>query len=332
MLRPALIACLPWFALLLALVAILWLLLRFCRPPISWQRLTTLHRNEVGGVQSLSFVATLPIFVMVMMLIVQVSQVMIANLVVQYAAFAAARSAVVWLPARVPWDFQRVEYENSIGVPPIMSFHRYDYDNQGPGWYSGWEYAVWLIEPAPFPPNGSDGSDRSAKLVRIHRAAALACMPIAPSRDADGPAASTPLIDSARRAYLAVSPGAATNQRVPARIANKLSYSLQNTKIEMWRTAPRESKPWWDFLGRYEWAPSWHDQLTLTVTHQYALLPGPARLLARSVVRGGQDSVSGRINTSGTFYTIPIKATATLPNEGELSRWQHVYSKADVVD
>ncbi|HUE71736.1 MAG TPA: TadE family protein [Pirellulaceae bacterium] len=332
MLRPALIACLPWFALLVALVAVLWLLVKYCRPPISWQRLTTLHRNETGGVQSLSFVATLPVFVMVMMLIVQVSQVMIANLVVQYAAFAAARSAMVWLPARVSWDPQPAEIENSIGVPPVMTFDRYDYDNQGPGWYAGLEYAVWLIQPAPFPPDGTDGSDRSAKLYRIHRAAALACMPIAPSRDAGGAAASTPLIDSASRAYLAVSPGSASNQRVPARIANKLTYSLQNTKIELRRTAPRESKPWWDSLGRYEWAPSWHDQLTLTVTHQYALLPGPARLLARSVVRGGQDSVSGKIDTSGTFYTIPITATATLPNEGETSRWRYVYNKADVVD
>src|SRR5687768_10542174 len=106
MLRPALMACLPWFVVLLALVGALWLLVRFCRPPVSWQRLATLHSNQTGGVHSLSFVATLPVFVMVIMLIVQVSQVMIANLVVQYAAYAAARSAMVWTPARVPpWEY-----------------------------------------------------------------------------------------------------------------------------------------------------------------------------------------------------------------------------------
>lgn len=322
MLRSALIACLPWFAMLLALVALLWLLLKFCRPPVSWQRLATLHRNQTGGVQSLSFVVTLPIFVMVMMLIVQVSQVMIANLVVQYAAFSAARSAVVWLPARVQWDSQRYEWENSMGVPAVVTFDRGDFDD------NGIEYWDWLVQPAPFPPNGSDGADRSAKLYRIHRAAALACMPIAPSRDAGGGAASTPLIDSAQRAYLAVSPESAGNQRAPARVANKLSYSLRNTTIELRRTAP----PAWDpILGRV-WSPTWHDQLSLTVTHQYALLPGPGRLLARSVVRGGQDSVSGRIDRSGTFYTIPITATATLPNEGEVSRWQYVRQKPDVMD
>ena len=41
--------------------------------------------------QSLSFVLTLPVFVMVMLLIVQVSQLMIGMIVVHYAAYAAAR-------------------------------------------------------------------------------------------------------------------------------------------------------------------------------------------------------------------------------------------------
>jgi hypothetical protein len=283
-------------------------------------------------VQSLSFVITLPIFVMVMMLIVQVSQVMIANIVVQYAAFAAARSAVVWLPTRVQLDPQRVEYPNVIGSPPMMTHERHDYSNQGPGWYYGYTFCVWRIEPSPFPPAGSDGRDISAKLYRIHRAAALACLPIAPSRDAGSPAASSPLADSATRAYQSVAPSSTSNQRVPPRIANKLAYSLENTKIELRRTAPHDYLIWWVPMASWEWGPSWHDQLTLTVTHQYALLPGPGRLLARSVVSGGQDSVSGRISHRGNFYTIPITATATLPNEGQVPQWQYVRQHADVVD
>jgi hypothetical protein len=307
-------------------VALLWLLLRLCRPPISWQRLATLHRNETGGVQSLSFVITLPIFVMAMMLIVQVSQVMIANIVVQYAAFAAARSAMVWLPARVELDPQRIEYANVIGSPPILTHERHDYDNQG------YTYCVWRIEPSPFPAGQSDGKDISAKLYRIHRAAALACLPIAPSRDAGSPATSTPLADSTTRAYQSVAPSSTSNLRVPPRIANKLAYSLENTKIELRRTAPHDYLIWWDPTGSWEWGPSWHDQLTLTVTHQYALLPGPGRLLARSVVRSGQDSVSGRISRRGTFYTIPITATATLPNEGQVPQWRYTHQQVDVVD
>ena len=65
-------------------------------------RLRRLHRDQAGSVQSLSFVLTLPLFVMVMMLIVQVSQLMIGLIVVHYAAYAAARSAVVWIPANLP--------------------------------------------------------------------------------------------------------------------------------------------------------------------------------------------------------------------------------------
>jgi TadE-like protein len=310
MLRAALFACLPWFAALVALVAVLWLLLKFCRPPVSWQRLSTLHRNETGGVQSLSFVITLPIFVMVMMLIVQVSQVMIANIVVQYAAFAAARSAVVWIPARVAGNPPEVEnwITNLVYLPE---------DSRKAG------YVVFLVSE----------DKNSGKWTRIHRAAALACMPIAPSRDAGGAARSTSLSDSAERAYLAVSPGSAANQRVPRRIANKLSYSLENTTIEIRRTTPDElPRDLPDPMEpQFAWL-LWRDQITVTVTHQYALLPGPGRLLARSVSPGGPDSVSGRIGRSGSFYTIPIVATATLPNEGEVPRWQYVHQKADVVD
>lgn len=320
MLRPALMACLPWFGVLLALMALLRLLVRFCRPPVSWQRLTTLHSNQTGGVQSLSFVATLPVFVMVIMLIVQVSQVMIANLVVQYAAYAAARSAMVWTPARVPpW-----EYANQIGDHWNMPVERYDYL---PSYVYG--YPVYRIQPDVYP---SAGGDRFAKLVRVHRAAALACMPIAPSRNPGGDAAVTPLIDSTTRAYQSVSPASMSNLRVPPRIANKLSYSLSNTTIEMRRTAPNDYWIWWWPSWDWEWGPTWRDQLTVTVTHQYALLPGPGRLLARSVARSGQDSVSGRIGRRGDFYTIPITATATLPCEGDQPSWPYTFQQSEVAD
>ena len=48
-----------------------------CR--LNLRRLGELHRCQKGGVQSLSFVLTLPIFVMIVMFIVQVSQLMIAQ-------------------------------------------------------------------------------------------------------------------------------------------------------------------------------------------------------------------------------------------------------------
>ena len=61
-------------------------------------------RRSRGQRQSLSFVLTLPLFILVMLTLVQISQVMIGRMVVQYAAFAAARSAIVWVPARLPGE------------------------------------------------------------------------------------------------------------------------------------------------------------------------------------------------------------------------------------
>src|SRR5207237_103139 len=60
-----------------------------------------LHADERGSVQSLSFVLTVPVFIMLMMLAVQVTQLMIGEIIVNYAAFTAARSAAVWIPARI---------------------------------------------------------------------------------------------------------------------------------------------------------------------------------------------------------------------------------------
>ena len=99
MARAILTACSPWLALLLVLILAAWALVRFSRAQLRLGRLLELHRDEAGSVQSLSFVLTLPLFIMIMMMIVQVSQLMIGTVVVHYAAFAAARSAAVWIPA-----------------------------------------------------------------------------------------------------------------------------------------------------------------------------------------------------------------------------------------
>ena len=99
MARAILTACSPWLAVLLVLILAAWALVRFSRAQLRLGRLLELHRDEAGSVQSLSFVLTLPLFIMIMMMIVQVSQLMIGMVVVHYAAFAAARSAAVWIPA-----------------------------------------------------------------------------------------------------------------------------------------------------------------------------------------------------------------------------------------
>src|SRR5262245_46550230 len=80
--------------------------------------LLRLHADQRGSVQSLSFVLTVPIFVMLMLLAVQITQLMIGLIVVQYAAYAAARSASVWIPARMEPD----ELENRIGQRQIERY------------------------------------------------------------------------------------------------------------------------------------------------------------------------------------------------------------------
>ena len=108
--RAVLEACLPWLGALVAACLLLVLVVRCSGASVRWGRLRSLHRDERGAVQSLSFVLTVPIFVMIFMLIVQISQLMIGVMVVNYAAFAAARSAVVWIPA----DTGGAERENRI--------------------------------------------------------------------------------------------------------------------------------------------------------------------------------------------------------------------------
>ena len=65
-------------------------LYRVARRPARFSRLRNLHGDQCGAVQSLSFVLVLPLFVMVMLFIVQVSQLMIGTIVVHYSAYAAA--------------------------------------------------------------------------------------------------------------------------------------------------------------------------------------------------------------------------------------------------
>ena len=302
MLRAAVLACLPWLALLVAAIGCLWAVVLLGRGRLDLRRLRLLHRDQVGSLQSLSFVMTLPMFIILMMFIVQVSQIMIGTVVVQYAAFAATRSAVVWLPVAIAQSgaIDQDQEENEI---PISDYGSRD---------------GFLIRRI-------DSGSRPFKFKQVQYAAALACMPIAPSRDYGGGAGSD-LADSVTRVYQAVSPQS-TNERIPVRLANKLAYSLKNTLIRIEVATPREE---WE-LDEDTGVPliflnnqiGWRDQVSVTVTHHYALLPGPGRMLARSSRTGGSDSVSSRISQQGPVYTYPLTATATLPNEGEKSVWVH---------
>ncbi|HUG89839.1 MAG TPA: hypothetical protein VML55_03335, partial [Planctomycetaceae bacterium] len=94
-------SCLPCLIALAVSLAVLVVLVKLSGARLCWRRLRELHRCEAGGVQSLAFVLTVPFFILILMFIVQVSQLMVGLVVVQYSAFAGARAAAVWIPAQI---------------------------------------------------------------------------------------------------------------------------------------------------------------------------------------------------------------------------------------
>ncbi|MGO8753395.1 MAG: hypothetical protein ACLQNE_46255 [Thermoguttaceae bacterium] len=314
MTRAVLLACLPWVAILLGSMALLWFLVRLNHAGFQWRRLLLLHADEGGSAQALSFVLTLPIFMWVMMFIVQVSQLMIATIAVNYAAFAAARAAIVWIPANIAG----VETENCIsGLVPT---------GQAQG---GDTYSV----------NATPGDPKYAK---IQMAAALALMGVSPSRDLGLPVPQEG--ESAQgvltAAYDALAPNSLAPQAVSRRLGNKLAYALDNTVVEIsvFHPCPDPPSPGSDpALAPYDLQPypaefvpgqeiGWQDAITVTVTYQMALLPGAGRLLSVGNANITTDGAQGPASQGMQVYKYQLSASATLGNEGEKSVAPYLYN------
>ncbi|NQT14507.1 MAG: pilus assembly protein [Planctomycetes bacterium] len=324
--RAVLSACLPWMLLLAALALCLVLLIRTSQARFRPARLWRLHRDEVGSVQTLSFVLTVPFFIMVILMILQVSQLMIGTIVVHYAAFAGARTAIVWIPARLgpsgpEWEncisWYYVDPEAPDQVLPILDPTDSDYGPTGGG-------VTYVIVPG------------SPKYRKIEAAALMACAPICPSRDlglalsGDGLTAA----EITKSLYRSMVPGYDDNARIPIRLENKLAYAARATEIEVrffhtneYPEVPLVPYPHLDdeecdLTIEYMYNElAWLDPITVKVKHQMALLPGPGRLLARTVrhPEGKPDEVAGTIGRIGDVYVYPLEATATLGNEGQKS-------------
>lgn len=312
--RAILEACLPGLVALAALFAAAWLVVRLSGARLRPRRLAELHRCQAGGVQSLAFVLTLPAFLMVLMFIVQVSQLMIGVMAVNYAAYAAARSASVWVPAYVDGHlFPEDDPRNKL--------------------------------PAIQQPLTWDGvrASGSAKLEKIFTAAALACAPVCPSRDLGSTnldaLGDTRADESLVAVYQQLAPRSAANPRIPTRLRNKLAYSLQNTQVQIqFRDTPRHRQdatdsPTYNPIGHpvVDYDPNevgWQDPITVRVTHQFALFPGPGRFLAKVLVRadGRPDEVAPRIRDQGDVYKTTIQASATMTNEGLQSVRPYVHA------
>lgn len=321
--RAVLQACLPWLALLVMSLFVAWLLVRASGAHFRLGRLRRLHRDQVGSVQSLSFVLTLPLFIMIMLMIVQVSQLMIGTVIVHYAAFAAARSAAVWIPAHLPSP----ETANCIGsyypdpdakdqVFPVLDPNDEHYGPAQGG-------VTYRIEPG------------GTKYQKIASAAVLACVPISPSRDVGVEMPQdAQTVEIVKSAYQALVPGASTTSGPARRLDHKLAYATKYTDVEIRFFHKNEEPPLQTYL--LEDDPSefrfnelgWQDLITVTVKYKLALLPGPGRLLARYVYgpAGQSDKVAETIQQYGNVYVYPLQASATIGNEGEKSVIAYAYN------
>jgi hypothetical protein len=82
----------------LAVMAVL-MARRLCRR-VSWR---ALHTDTSGAATVVDFALTLPIFLIILLLIIQLMIMLNGALIVHYAAYAAARSARVWMWDADPW-------------------------------------------------------------------------------------------------------------------------------------------------------------------------------------------------------------------------------------
>jgi hypothetical protein len=327
MVRAILTACSPWLVFLLLLILAAWALVRFSRAQLRLGRLLNLHRDQTGSVQSLSFVLTLPLFMFVMLLIIQVSQLMIGMIVVHYAAFAAARSAAVWIPASMPapeWTCCISSYSVDPNAPDQAAP---DTNSTAAGYGPSSGGLTYLIEPG------------SPKYQKIASAAILACVPISPSRDVGLGAPSAAQMDEVlKNAYGTLAPSSSSNTKIGPRIDHKLAYAIENTQVEIRFFHKNEEPPLQTYdLGDdingdlhpnfYPNEVGWQDTITVKVKYQFPLLPGPGRLLAKYVAPpgGGKDTVAESIQKHGGVYTYPLEAEATIGNEGEKSVVTYVY-------
>jgi hypothetical protein len=329
--RAILQACFPHFLWLLAGFAALWLVARVSGAKLALGRLRTLHRSQEGSVQTLSFVLTLPLFMMIVLFIVQVSQLMIGITIVHYAAFAAARAASVWLPAEMP-----NEPANEMDIIS-MDLRRTSY----PYWHS---------QPVTF----SEWPPGTAwKYQKIWSAAAMACIPIAPSKRYLTPEAMQQMqgniTPTTIQLYQTLVPKAANDSVIPNRIRNKAYYAFEHTWIHVSgadygsnANAPGSGNSMMGPTYNPQNHPTvpykpneidWEGPITVQVWFRFPLLTGPGRFLSPghflkaqlSPPDGTPDKVSSRIQIwdkkdhpryAESVYWTELTATATMTSEG----------------
>ena len=330
-------SCLPWAILMVLSVVAARVLIQLSGAKLDTTRVRSIHNCQDGSVQGISFVLVLPFFVMIIMMIVQASHLMIGNIMVHYSAFAAVRSASVWIPANV----SVLEPANCISSRTQISE-----DDLGE------QYEI-----------GQFGE----KFSKIHQAAVLANFSLGPSRNLgyeldDNQKLMT--ADAVTRLYSGLNSESDSNSRISDRIRNKLAYTYANTNVDLtvwhrfrentngdrelddkgrWSEVYPLPRPWAGLgygdrdapldeyvegIGMYE--PNefgWQDHITATVTFNLPLLPGPMRFFA-PIAENLEQTNDPATDLTGNTYIWPITGNATLGNEGEkpnLSYWQEEF-------
>lgn len=298
--RAVLQVCWPWFVCLLVAGGVAALLVQFCGGRWQWRRWRELHSDQGGAVQSLSLVLTLPIFILLVLFIVQISQMMVAVMMVHYSAFAAARAAAVWIPAEVTNEPTLYDDLTNIDLTNVPFLPR-ERSNVIAG----------LVQPDPLRPGilqlqpGIGTSMQSIKYQKIALAAVIPCLTISPSRDfhweTQMPVELQPTYNTLLKLYPQFDPASRSNLRMPKRLMNKLIYSEQFTNVTVeWQevnhpTTDVDTSPTYNprnhplsMTGR---VPHWNrnevgfrDPVTVRVSHQFALLPGIGRILKTGLV------------------------------------------------
>ncbi|OAI51120.1 hypothetical protein AYO44_17315 [Planctomycetaceae bacterium SCGC AG-212-F19] len=111
-----------WLIWLLAVVS-LALLTRAVLRRLSFRWLRTLARGEDGASYSLAYVLTVPLYLLLVCTVVESTGLLIAKVGTMYAAYAAARSRIVWDPTMPSVAQERMETAGKQGMVPFASSH-----------------------------------------------------------------------------------------------------------------------------------------------------------------------------------------------------------------
>jgi hypothetical protein len=324
--RQILEACLPYFLLLAAGFVVARVLLGLSGAKWRFQGFKQLNRCEEGSVQSLALVMTLPLFLMVVMFIVQMAHLMVGVLVVNYAAFAAARSAIVWIPAQVGEPTSPDSPYNSPNrLLPTMTP-----GSSSTGTGTGANGVILS--------GSSQELTYSRKCQEIFSSAALACAIISPTSSRFGYTQTNPmipgLVSAIQNTYQTIIPASTSNTKINQRLQRKVSYSCDNTFVTIsFQNLDSEKGPTYNPIGhKYrEYQPSeigWQDPVTVTVSHNFALFPGAGRFIAaiRNKPPGSISGAPDEVQLKNGIFQTSLTASVQLTNEGLKSVREHQQS------